>query len=136
MPAKKAQRRVSSGKPRQKPMTAAEVRLIVQDVLMEHDLHSVPDIARKAATEAVQQTLLTLGVDTTNPLQAQATFVALKNLVHTFASEEMQADLAHLRAWRQTTTSLKSKSMMTIVGAVTAGILALVWTGFIKLGAR
>lgn len=66
------------------------------------------DIAQAAAHAAVIETLKTLGVDTSNPF-------------------EMQRDFAHLRSWRQSVESVQRKSILTIAGIITAGILGAIW---------
>lgn len=66
---------------------------------------------KKIVAEAVAETLLTLGIDTTNPV-------------------ELQKDMAHLRAWRESVATVKRQSLVTAVGIVIAGMLGLLWLGF------
>lgn len=65
--------------------------------------------AKEAADEAVRQTLLTLGIDMSNPL-------------------EMQADFRHVREWRKSVATVKKQGMMTAIAIITAGVLGLIWT--------
>jgi hypothetical protein len=58
--------------------------------------------------KAVSQTLLKLGIDVDNPL-------------------EFQADMQHLRNWRQSVDTVKKQSLMTAIAILTAGVLGLVW---------
>ena len=57
---------------------------------------------------AVSETLLKLGIDAKNPT-------------------EMQADMRHLREWRQSVNTVKRQGLITAVGVITAGILGLIW---------
>ena len=69
-----------------------------------------PDEARALIREAVRETFLMLGVTVDDPI-------------------EVQKDFQHLREWRNTTNSLKSKGLLTAIGIVTSGFLAAVWLG-------
>lgn len=63
---------------------------------------------KKIVAETVAQTLLTLGVDTNDPV-------------------ELQKDLAHLRAWRESMETVRRQSLITAIGVITAGVLGLIW---------
>ena len=63
---------------------------------------------RKIVAETVAETLIKLGVDAQNP-------------------KEMQADMQHLRAWREASNTVKRQGLMTAVGVLTIGILGLIW---------
>lgn len=63
---------------------------------------------KKLISSTVEETLLKMGVDSSNPL-------------------EMQKDLQHLRSWRASTEAVKRQSMIAAIGIVTAGTLALIW---------
>lgn len=59
---------------------------------------------------AVRETLLSMGVDTSDPI-------------------EMQRDFQSLRDWRRTSEAIRSKGTLTLIGIVTAGVLGAVWVG-------
>jgi hypothetical protein len=63
---------------------------------------------KRVVAETVTQTLLTLGVDTNDPV-------------------ELQKDLAHLRAWRESMETVRRQSLITAIGVITAGALGLIW---------
>lgn len=63
---------------------------------------------RSLVKEAVHETLTTMGVDATQPI-------------------EMQKDFQHLREWRVTTEGVKKKGILTVTGIVVAGFCAAVW---------
>ena len=58
--------------------------------------------------DAVHETFVTLGIDSSDPI-------------------EMQRDFQHLREWRVTTEQVKKKGILTLAGLIVAGMAALVW---------
>jgi hypothetical protein len=64
--------------------------------------------------ESVRQTLMQLGIASNDPI-------------------EMQKDMQHLREWRQTMDSVKSKGVITITAMFFTGIAAALWLGFKEL---
>lgn len=75
------------------------------------------ELIREQSREGVMQALTLMGVDTKNPL-------------------EMQRDFQHLREWRTTSESIKSKGLLTIVGILVAGGGAAFWIGLKELIGR
>jgi hypothetical protein len=63
---------------------------------------------RRIVAETVEQTLTKIGIDTEQPL-------------------EFQKDMQHLRAWRESVSTVKRQSLITAVGILTAGVLGLIW---------
>ncbi len=76
-----------------------------------------PDEARTIIREAVRETFLMLGVKVDDPI-------------------EVQKDFQHLREWRSTTESIKSKGMLTLVGIAVSGLAAALWLGLKELFSR
>lgn len=68
-------------------------------------------VASAAAKEAVQELLVALGVDASDP----------KALI------EMQKDFAHVRAWRESVETVKKRSLIAAVTIITGGILGAIW---------
>ncbi|MBW3099276.1 hypothetical protein [Pseudohoeflea coraliihabitans] len=66
------------------------------------------DEVRKIVADTVAETLIRLGIDAHDP-------------------KEMQADMQHLRNWRQSVNTVKRQSLLTAVGVVTTGILGLIY---------
>jgi hypothetical protein len=60
--------------------------------------------------ESVKQTLIQLGISSDDPL-------------------EVQRDMQHLREWRKSMESIKSKGLLTAVAIAVTGILAALWVG-------
>ncbi len=66
------------------------------------------DEIKRVVAQTVAETLLKLGIDAEDPL-------------------EFQADMQHLRQWRQSVATVKRQGLMTAVGILTAGVLGLIW---------
>lgn len=66
---------------------------------------------KKIVSETVNETLLKLGIDASDPI-------------------ELQADMQHLRAWRESVKTVKRQSLMTAIGIITTGILGLIYVAF------
>ena len=60
--------------------------------------------------QTVQETLISMGVDTSDPI-------------------EMQRDFQSLRDWRRTSEALRSKGLLTLVGILVAGVLGALVVG-------
>jgi hypothetical protein len=110
-------------------MTPDQVRKIVMEVLDARKTE-LDELVARAAKSAVTETLTQLGVDTSNPIEAQATFAALRGLVKTFADHDFQADLAHLKSWRRTVGGLRQHGLTIILSALLTGVIAWMATGF------
>lgn len=87
-------------------------------------------MAEEAATEAVTKTLLTLGINSNDPLGAQRDMAALRELRELVDDEEFRKDLLHLRRWRKTMDNVESKGVIAAVGLVCFGGIALVLYAF------
>ena len=78
---------------------------------LEQQLQNLtPEEARALIREAVRETFLMLGVKVDDPI-------------------EVQKDFQHLREWRNTTESIKSKGLLTVMGILVSGMLAALWVG-------
>ena len=87
-------------------------------------------LADEAAHRAVAETLLTLGIDTHDPLEAQRDMATLRELREMIDSEDFQADLLHLRRWRKTFDSIEKKGFMAALGFIFVGGIALIIFAF------
>jgi hypothetical protein len=63
------------------------------------------------ASQAVSETLLALGVNTKDPDD----FI------------EMQKDFAHVRAWRQSVETVKTRGLTAAIVIIVTGVLGAVW---------
>jgi hypothetical protein len=68
------------------------------------------DEVRELMRETVRETLTGLGVKVDDPI-------------------EVQKDFQHLREWRETTESIKSKGILAMAGIVASGLVAAAWLG-------
>jgi hypothetical protein len=63
---------------------------------------------RKIVSETVAETLLKLGIDTTDPI-------------------ELQRDMQHLRGWREASATIKRQSIITVIGLAITGTGGAIW---------
>lgn len=116
-----------------KQLTPNDVRAIFHEMAEELGMNNTKSqleaMAHSAAKQAVQETLMTMGVDSSNPLAAQRIFGTLNDLAQTFSDKNTQADMAHLRAWRTSVENIKSKTVMTLAGIATASAIAIFTVG-------
>ena len=73
------------------------------------------DDVRKIVAGTVAETLLKLGIDASDPI-------------------ELQADMRHLRQWRESISTVKRQSLITAIGILTAGMLGLIWMAVTRGG--
>ena len=71
----------------------------------------VKRVASEAATAAVNELLLKMGVDVSDP----------KALI------EMQADFAHTRKWRKSVETVQRQSLITAIGILVTGFAGALW---------
>ena len=69
-----------------------------------------PEEVSHMVAEAVRQTLLQMGIDTSDPLT-------------------MQRDFQHLRAWRESGEEIKKKGTLALVGIFVSGLGTLLFLG-------
>jgi hypothetical protein len=97
--------------------------------MSEYSLAELRAIAHESATTAVRATLLTLGIDADDPIQAQEDFAVLREVGKLVRDPEFRKDIEHTRAWRLALREIKTKGILTAVGVVVTGGLALLWLG-------
>ena len=87
-------------------------------------------IAEAAAKAAVEETLVKLGIDVSNPIKAQQDFMVLREVGKLVMDSEFRKDMEHLRTWRMAINDVKSKGIITLVGIIVTGSVALLVAGF------
>ena len=87
-------------------------------------------LAETVASKIVEEMLVKLGIDHARPLEVQHDFQALREVRTLLTSKEFQADLSHLRKWRQAMESGTSKGVLAIMTMTISGIAALIVLGF------
>lgn len=70
--------------------------------------------AKRIAKEAVKETLLTLGIDVSNPISVL----------------ETQADLNHVRVWRKSVEVVQRQTLIATVGIIISGIAGAIYMAF------
>lgn len=73
----------------------------------------IESIAEEAADKAIHRLFLTLGIDMTDTKEVIA----------------LQSDLKHVRAWRESTKTVKEHALKTAIGVIVAGGLG--WVGLL-----
>lgn len=68
----------------------------------------IDEVAHKAASAAVKQTLVTMGIDADNPF-------------------EVQKDMQMLREWRESISAVKRHGLLVAIAVIIVGALGLVW---------
>lgn len=89
----------------------------------------IQTIAEAAAKAAVEETLLSLGIDTRDPIQAQKDFMVLREVGRLVMDSEFRKDMEHLRNWRLAVKEVKTKGLITLVGILVTGAVALLVAG-------
>lgn len=109
-------------------MTEAQVRRIIAEVL-DARKHELDEIVSRAAKSAVRETLMAIGVDTGNPIEAQATFATLRQIARTFGEPDFQADLNHLRVWRRAVSGLRQHALTVTLSILLTAAIAWMASG-------
>lgn len=92
------------------------------------------EIAEAAAKTAVKETLLSLGFNATNVLDAQQDMAALREIRAALNDKEFRQDLLHLRKWRVTMESAQGKGLVAAMGLMFfGGIAAIIYAFKVKL---
>lgn len=84
-------------------------------------MSATPNDIEQAAERAVRATLLAIGIDVANPLQAQRDFAIMREIGRLAMDAEFRKDLEHTRRWRLAMEAAQSKGFLTIVGLVVTG---------------
>lgn len=89
----------------------------------------IRDVAQQTATETVEKTLISLGIDHDRPIEVQRDMAALREVRDLIDDPEFQKDMLHIRKWRRAMDGVTSKGLLTISGMIMAGIVAAIWMG-------
>lgn len=81
------------------------------------------------ARATVHETLTTLGIDASDPLQAQQDFGTMRDLVKLARDPEYRKDWEHARKWRLAIESATSKGFLAVVGIIVSGAAGALWLG-------
>jgi len=97
------------------------------------DEEQVRKIVEEATAKAVEQTLVSLGIDTSQPLDMQQHMAALRELSALLEDEDYKADQIHLRKWRKSMESASKIGFKTVVTMIFTGIVTAIALGFSQM---
>lgn len=87
-------------------------------------------LAETVASKVVEEMLVKIGIDHSRPFEVQHDFQALREVRTLLTSPEFQADLSHLRKWRQAMESGTSKGVIAVMTLFVSGAAAILVLGF------
>lgn len=85
--------------------------------------------ASSAATQAVHSTLISLGIDPSEPIEAQKDLATLRELRIMLRDPEYAKDLEHLRRWRVNVEAVQQKGFIAALSFIFLGGVALLLAG-------
>jgi hypothetical protein len=85
---------------------------------------------REVIRETVRETLISLGVDHTNPIEVQKDFAALRELRKLTEDPDYIRDQLHLRRWRKAVDTVENKGILAALWFVIIGGIATAVVGF------
>jgi len=91
------------------------------------------DVAEATAEKTVKSFATMVGIDHSNPIQAQRSFAALRKLADRMDDDEHQADQEWTRRTRMRTQGIAGKAVMTAVGVSVLGAAHALWNGIVTL---
>ena len=89
----------------------------------------IRSIADESARTAVNQTLITLGINPANPIEAQKDFATIREVRLLLQDREIHKDLAYVREFRSTMDTVKTKGVVTALKFIVVGAVALAVAG-------
>ena len=102
----------------------------MSDPQIELSRSQMQTLAEQVAANVVNEMLLKMGVDHSRPLEMQQDFQALREMRVLLTDKEFQADLSHLRKWRQTMEGRAVKGVFAAVSLLASGLIGLIVLGF------
>ncbi len=102
----------------------------------ERTLALLEKVADQAAEKAVHEAFTRVGLDPSDPINAQRDMARLRELGELAEDPEWQRDLLHLRRWRKTMETIHTRGIMASVVLVVTGAGAMLWAGFTTLSGK
>ena len=87
----------------------------------------VKAIAEATGRAIVRETLLAIGIDVDNPIEAQEDFAVMRAVGKLAMDPEFRKDIEHARKWRKAVEQMETKGLLTAVAVIGAGALGLIW---------
>lgn len=85
----------------------------------------VEKVSREVSIRAVDSTLISLGIDPKDPIEAQKDMAALREIRLLHSDPEFQRDMTHLRYWRTNLEQVRTRGTMIVVTLTTLGAAGL-----------
>ena len=95
-------------------MTHEELQIVVRE--------AVPT----AVVTAVRETLVTIGIDVSDPIRTQEQMASLRDIAKMLDDEEFKKDLAHVRRWRKSVEEVSNVGIKTAVGILITGFFGMI----------
>lgn len=95
-------------------MTENEIKNIV-NATVDKTMAAREQIMGRLVNATVKETLLTLGLDVSDPMK-------------------IQADFRHLRVWRESIETVRTRGLVAAVGIIISGIAAALWVAVHPVG--
>ncbi|MEQ8308010.1 MAG: hypothetical protein RIA09_15745 [Hoeflea sp.] len=89
----------------------------------------IREVASEAATQAITELFLKLGIDVNNPLEVQRDMQALRELGARNADPLLRQDMLYLRELRMTSERIKSRTLLGFVAFLVTGTLSALAVG-------
>jgi len=83
-------------------------------------------VIQESVGSAVKETLITLGIDTSNPIKAQEQMAAVRDLAKLLDDEEFKKDFAQVRRWRKSVEEVSNVGIKTAVGILITGYFGMI----------
>lgn len=84
---------------------------------------------RGVVQATVKETLLTMGIDATDPIKFQRFMANLSEIERAFENEQFRKDQLHLRRWRESMERASNIGIGTALTMVATGLLTALWLG-------
>ena len=95
----------------------------------------VKAIAEATGRAIVRETLLAIGIDVDNPIEAQEDFAVMRAVGKLAMDPEFRKDIEHARKWRKALEQVETRGLLTAVAVIVAGAVGLIWAAVkAKLG--
>jgi len=103
--------------------------MTTQGKLDKETMEVLEKLAERAAEHAIKKVLLNLGIDTTNTLESQDTFAAMREVKDLIHDDDFRRDLYAIRDWRKGMADIKSKTLWAVISVILLGLATAAWQG-------
>lgn len=94
-----------------------------------HEERMIREVASEAASTAITELFIRLGIDVSNPIEVQRDMQALRELGVRNADPQTQQDFLYLRELRLTSERIKSKTLLGFIAILVTGTVSALTVG-------